>query len=97
MIYSDMLEDSAWQKFGPSIATRKKRVAALNKLAKSGHIATLNGVTVCTAGFDAGNFASEQPAAVKSYWQEYFRRAGATLAYIGTEFPTSGDCATTHS
>ena len=41
MIYSDMLEESAWQKFGPSIATPKARAAALNKLAKSGHIATL--------------------------------------------------------
>jgi hypothetical protein len=97
MIYSDMLEDSAWQKFGPSIATRKKRTVALNTLAKSGHIATLNGVTVCIAGFDAGDIASKQPAAVKSYWQEYFRRAGAALAYVGTEFPTSGECATTRS
>jgi hypothetical protein len=97
MIYSDMLEDSVWQKFGPSIATRKKRTAALNTLAKSGHIATLNGVTVCIAGFDAGDIASKQPAAVKSYWQEYFRRAGAALAYVGTEFPTSGECATTRS
>ena len=97
MIYSDMLEDSAWQKFGPNIATPKKRAAALNKLAKSGHIATLKGVTVCIAGFDAGNNGSKQPAAVKSFWQEYFRRAGATLAYVGTEFPTSGDCAITRS
>ena len=40
MIYSDMLEESVWQKFGPSIATPKARSAALNKLAKSGHIAT---------------------------------------------------------
>ena len=73
MIYSDMLEESAWQKFGPSIATPKARAAALNKLAKSGHIATLSGVTVCIAGFDAGDVASKQPAAVKSFWQEYFR------------------------
>ena len=97
MIYSDMLEESAWQKFGPSIATPKARAAALNKLAKSGHIATLRGVTVCIAGFDAGDVASKQPAAVKSFWQEYFRRARATLAYVGTEFPTSGDCAITRS
>ena len=97
MIYSDMLEDSAWQKFGPNIATPKKRTAALNKLAKSGHIATLNRVVVCIAGFDAGNDGSKQPAAVKSFWHEYFRRAGATLAYVGTEFPSSGYCATTHS
>ena len=76
MIYSDMLEDSAWQKFGPNIATQKKRTAALNKLAKSGHIATLKGVAVCIAGFDDGNDGSERPFAVKSYWREYFRRAG---------------------
>ena len=97
MIYSDMLEDSAWQKFGPNIATQKKRTAALNKLAKSGHIASLKGVTVCIAGFDDGNDGSKQPAAVKAYWQEYFRRAGAILAYVGTEFPSSGNCATTRS
>ena len=97
MIYSDMLEDSAWQKFGPNIATQKKRTAALNKLAKSGHIATLKGVAVCVGGFDDGNDGSKQPLAVKSYWREYFRRAGATLAYVGTEFPSSGNCATTRS
>ena len=97
MIYSDMLEESAWLTFGPSIATPKARSAALNKLAKSGHIATLRGVTVCIAGFDAGDVASKQPAAVKSFWQEYFRRARATLAYVGTEFPTSGECAITRS
>jgi hypothetical protein len=93
MIYSDMLEESAWMKFGTNIATRKKRTAALNTLANSGHIATLNGVTVCIAGFDAGDYPSNQPAAVKSFWQEYFRRARATLAYVGTEFPSSGECA----
>ena len=95
MIYSDMLEDSGWQKFGPSIARQKQRTAALNKLAKSGHIATLKGVTVCIAGFDAGVGGSKQPRAVKAFWHEYFKRAGATLAYTGTEFPTSGKCATT--
>ena len=40
---------------------------------------------------------SSQPAAVKSFWRDYFRRAGATLAYIGTEFPSSGGCAITRS
>ena len=97
MIYSDMLEESAWLTFGRNIATSKVRSAALNKLAKSGHIATLHGVTVCIAGFDAGDLASKQPAAVKSFWQEYFRRAGARLAYVGTELPTSGACAITRS
>jgi hypothetical protein len=97
MIYSDMLEQSAWQKFGPSIATPKARAAALDKLAKSGHIASLKNVTVCIAGFDAGDHPSRQPAAVKSFWQDYFRRARAKLAYIGTEFPTAGDCAITRS
>ncbi len=92
LIYSDMLEQSNWMSFGKNIATPKARSAAIAGLAKSGHRADLKGVTVCIAGFDAGNSPSHQPLAVKRFWQEYFRQSGATLAYIGTDFPTAGNC-----
>jgi hypothetical protein len=92
IIYSDMLEYSNWMTFGKKIATPAARSAAIAGLAKSGHVPDLKGVTVCVVGFDAGNGGSKQPAAVKSFWQEYFRKTSGTLAYIGTDFPTSGVC-----
>jgi hypothetical protein len=94
-VYSDMLEQSNWLTFGKNIATPKARSAAIAGLAKSGHIADLKGVTVCLVGFDAGSVPSLQPAAVTSFWQEYFRKSGATLGFIGTDFPTSGSCTIT--
>ena len=92
LIYSDMLEESSWLTFGRKIATPAARSTAIAGLAGSGDVPDLQGVTVCVAGFDAGNVGSNQPAAVKSFWQAYFRKTGGTLAYIGTDFPTSGAC-----
>lgn len=94
LVYSDMLEESSWLTFGRKIATPAARSAAVARLARSGHVPHLEGVTVCLVGFDAGNVGSNQPAAVESFWRAYFRRAGGTLAYIGTDFPTSGVCST---
>lgn len=93
VIFSDMVEESPWAKLGPAIRTEAGRMKIITKLRSAGHIPDLRGVTVCVVGFDTGSGGSQNPRALRLLWESYFRASKGRIGFLGSDFPTSGQCA----
>jgi hypothetical protein len=48
---------------------------------------------VCVVGYGTELGNVKNPAAVRRFWETYFRLTGARVAWFGADFPESGPCA----
>lgn len=92
VIFSDMVEESSWATLGPAIRTETGRAEIIGKLRNAGHVPNLSGVTVCIVGFDTGSGGSQNPRALRLFWESYFRQSKGRIGFLGSDFPTSGPC-----